>query len=87
MLYTCQLDRGRDAVLEHLNQKGIEARIYFPPAHRQPIFESSKAALPVTEEVASRILSIPMHAQLTQEELERIADVMTEGVQLARASR
>jgi perosamine synthetase len=87
MLYTCRLDHGRDAVLEHLNQKGIEARIYFPPAHRQPIFASSRAALPVTEEVASRILSIPMHAQLSQEELELIADVLTEGVQLAQASR
>jgi perosamine synthetase len=87
MLYTCLLDRGRDAVLEHLNRNGIEARIYFPPAHLQPIFASSSAALPVTEEVASRILSVPMHAQLSQEELGLIADVLAEGVQLAEASR
>jgi perosamine synthetase len=87
MLYTCLLDHGRNVVLEHLTRNGIEARIYFPPVHLQPIFASSTATLPVTEEVASRIVSIPMHAQLSQEELELIADVLTEGVQLAQASR
>ena len=38
MLYTCLVDKNRDAVLAHLLRVGIEARIYFPPAHLQPIF-------------------------------------------------
>ena len=80
MLYTCLVDTGRDAVLDHLAQRGIEARIYFPPAHLQPIFASKRQCLPVTEAVAARMLSIPMHSQLTSGELAEIADALEEAV-------
>jgi perosamine synthetase len=75
MLYTCLVEFGRDSVLEFLLQRGIEARMYFPPAHRQPIFDSG-LRLPVTEQVAARMVSIPMHAQLTGVELDEIADTV-----------
>jgi perosamine synthetase len=78
MLYTCLVDRDRDAVLDHLTRAGIEARIYFPPAHSQPIFAGQHRRLPVTEAVAAQMLSIPMHSQLTPGELARIADAVEE---------
>jgi perosamine synthetase len=80
MLYTCLIDKDRDAVLEHLLLKGIEARIYFPPAHLQPIFAGRRQRLPVTEAVASKMLSIPMHSRLTPDELAQIADAIEEAV-------
>jgi perosamine synthetase len=93
MLYTCLLDSGRDAALAHLNSRGIEARIYFPPVHRQPVFiraaqpDRPATVLPVTESVADRMLSIPVHAQLTHAELELIADTLTEAVRVGQVSR
>jgi FlaA1/EpsC-like NDP-sugar epimerase/dTDP-4-amino-4,6-dideoxygalactose transaminase len=90
MLYTVQLERGRERVLSCLLRAGIEARIYFPPAHRQPAYRDLDAKLPVTERVASRILSIPMHAGLTSEDLEEIAGVIetaTEGMHERRRGR
>jgi len=86
MLYTCLVDpdRSRDAVLDHLIGAGIEARVYFPPAHLQPIFAGQRRRLPVTEDVAMRMLSIPMHSRLTQGELGRIADTVQEAVSQAR---
>jgi perosamine synthetase len=75
MLYTCLVEFGRNSVLEFLLQRGIEARVYFPPAHRQPIFDSG-LRLPVTEQVAARMVSIPMHAQLTGVELDEVADTV-----------
>jgi perosamine synthetase len=86
MLYTCLVDRDRDAVLERLLQRGIEARVYFPPVHLQPVFLRSGQNLPVTEAVARRMISIPMHAQLTQDELSEIADAVEDAVQSAAAS-
>jgi len=80
MLYTCLVDRDRDAVLDHLLLKGIEARIYFPPAHLQPIFVGQRQRLPVTETVAARMLSIPMHSKLTLDELAQIANAIEEAV-------
>jgi perosamine synthetase len=79
-LYTCLLDRNRDDVLAYLLQAGIEARIYFPPAHRQPIFSEYRQSLPVTEAVAAKMLSIPMHSRLQPDELAQIADAICDAV-------
>lgn len=76
MLYTCLLDERRDEVLNGMLAEGIEARLYFPPAHRQPVFQQDVTDLPVTDALAERMLSIPMHSQLTQDELEDIADTL-----------
>lgn len=83
MLYTCLVDGDRDAILEYLLQHGIEARVYFPPVHQQPIFASRRRSLPVTEAVATRMISLPMHARLTPEELGEIADTVEAAVSLA----
>ncbi len=88
MLYTCLVDRdrSRDAVADHLMGAGIEARVYFPPAHLQPIFAGQRRRLPVTEDIAARMLSIPMHSRLTRGELARIADTVEEAIGRARAA-
>jgi len=79
-LYTCLVDRHRDDVLAHLLRVGIEARIYFPPAHLQPIFSEHRQSLPVTEAIAAKMLSIPMHSRLRPDELTRIADAICDAV-------
>ncbi|MCU1499116.1 MAG: DegT/DnrJ/EryC1/StrS family aminotransferase [Acidimicrobiales bacterium] len=76
MIYTTLVHGGRrQQVLDHLQAVGIEARIYFPPAHRQPVFvdRGIGAELPVTDEVAGQILSLPFHAKLTHDDLRLIA--------------
>ncbi|MDX5565723.1 DegT/DnrJ/EryC1/StrS family aminotransferase [Streptomyces sp. ID05-04B] len=83
MLYTCLLPGIREQVLAGLLDQGIEARIYFPPVHRQPIFAGRDrgpgdvAALPVTEAVAQAMLSLPVHHRLTEAEVAEIADTVT----------
>jgi len=84
MLYTVLVDHGRDAVLAHLLAHGIEARVYFPPVHLQPVFAGQSGPLPVTEDVAARMLSLPMHAQLTPAELGEIADRLEAAVRETR---
>lgn len=81
MLYTVRsgADR-RDAVLDALAADGIEARVYFPPAHRQPVFAARgdvPRELPVTDEIASEVLSLPLHSRLAPAEIEQIAAVAT----------
>lgn len=80
MLYTCLVDGDRDAVLDCLLREGIEARVYFPPAHLQPIFVQHRQWLPITEAVATRMLSIPMHSRLTLDELSQIAEAIERSV-------
>lgn len=84
MLYTVLLDErvDRDAVLAELQEAGIEAKVYFPPVHRQPIFRDVAGAVRLdrTEDVARRMLSLPFHAALTDEELEFLAERLTRAV-------
>lgn len=79
MLYTCLVDGDRDAVLDYLLQAGIEARIYFPPAHLQPIFVG-RQRLPITEALAGKMLSIPMHSRLEPEELAEIGEMIENAI-------
>lgn len=82
MLYTTLVAEGvdRDVARQHMIDSGVEARLYFPPAHRQPIFADTGAELPVTDSVAARMLSIPFHASLTDVELAEVADTLLRAV-------
>ncbi len=77
MLYTIsiepeQIKLSRDEILHALKTRGIEAKIYFPPVHLQPVFRKlgcQEGMLPITEKVCKNILSLPFHSKLNQEHL------------------
>jgi perosamine synthetase len=88
MMYTVLVDAAdRDAVLAGMLEQGVEARVYFPPVHRQPLFATAGIRLPVTERVSRRMLSIPFHAQLTADELESVATALEKAVATAPRPR
>lgn len=73
--YTICVEEDRDKLVEGLNTAGIAAGIYYPiPIHQQPLYTNMgyKDVLPVTESIALRVLSLPVHPTLTQDELETI---------------
>lgn len=85
MLYTLKVDaRMRDRVMAALIDSGIEAKLYFPPAHTQPIFKDRTISLPVTERLAAEMLSIPFHSKLTHEDLDAIAAGLVRAVHDAK---
>jgi dTDP-4-amino-4,6-dideoxygalactose transaminase len=71
----------RDEIVDWLNQQGIGARVYYKtPLHQQPIFQEMEryqhVELPVTEDIANSVLSLPVHPALSREDLERIVEVV-----------
>lgn len=74
--YVIQVDR-RDAVRNALNGRGIHTLIHYPvPVHQQPAYAGRIAcarSMEQTERLAGRILSLPMYAELTDDQVERIA--------------
>jgi UDP-2-acetamido-2-deoxy-ribo-hexuluronate aminotransferase len=74
----------RDALKEHLATKGIPAMIYYPiPAHKQKMFASFGVAnidLPIPDWLTSRVISLPMHTELEEEQLRYICDAVKEFV-------
>ena len=74
-LYTILSER-RDKLLKKLNDKGIGAVSYYPiPVHKTPFYKS-KASLPVTDWAASHALSLPIHPNVTQKNIEFIAKTL-----------
>ena len=78
-LYVIETDH-RDAMLEHLGQAGIHAGIHYPiPIHEQKAYRDlgkGPGSFPVTEKASPRLLSLPMYAELTDEQLRRVADAV-----------
>lgn len=85
-LYVVTLpDRARrDALRAHLAAAGIGCDIHYPtPAHLQPAFAGlgyGPGSLPVTEDLAGRILSLPLFPELTRTEVEQVAAAVRGGV-------
>ena len=75
--YTLRLiDVDRDAVREKLAGLGIPAMIYYPiPLHLQKAYQDPRylpGDFPVAEKLAACVLSLPMHTELDDEQLEYI---------------
>jgi dTDP-4-amino-4,6-dideoxygalactose transaminase len=65
------LNGKRDALIEKFKALGIQYGIQYRPNHLLSYFRSSYP-LPVTEEVYSRIISIPMHPELSDDDINLI---------------
>ncbi len=70
----------RDALASYLKGAGIETGIHYPvPLHRQPAWllaYGEGPALPRAERLAQEILSLPVFPDLTDAEVERVADAV-----------
>jgi len=70
--------KQRDKLALYLKKKGIQTGIHYPvPLHRQPCVRSD-ISLPITEKYVDEILSLPMHPQLTDIEVEYVASCVRE---------
>ena len=67
----------RDTLHDFFGSHGVATRKYFyPPLHRQRAYKGLRSgALPVTGEVSRNVLSLPMYAHLTKQDIGRIIRV------------
>tara|TARA_B100000959_G_C14989293_1_gene627025 strand:- start:654 stop:1739 length:1086 start_codon:yes stop_codon:yes gene_type:complete len=72
--------KKRGALKKYLEASGIKAEIHYPiPCHKQKaVIQKDAEQLPVTEKIIHEILSLPMHPQLKNDELEFIAEKVTD---------
>ncbi|MCG4261462.1 DegT/DnrJ/EryC1/StrS family aminotransferase [Acetobacter senegalensis] len=65
----------REPLQARLKERGVPSAIYYPlPLHKQPAYRDHHdgSRLPVSEDLATRILALPIHPELTDEEVSRI---------------
>ena len=70
------LDTDRDELQHFLSENDIPAMIYYPvPLHQQKAYnrgEYNDKDFPATMELIDEVISLPMHTELTEEQLEKI---------------
>ncbi len=78
--YTIKVPAGKNIELqEYLKKHQIPAMIYYPiPLHKQAAFEqwTDDRTFPVSDELAGRVLSLPMHTELEKDQLTHICDTI-----------
>jgi dTDP-4-amino-4,6-dideoxygalactose transaminase len=69
---------SRDGLALMLLAEGVDTRKYFdPPVHRQRAYRHLEyRPLPVTDAVAAGVLSLPVYPDLTDEQVERVAELV-----------
>lgn len=81
--YTLRVLNGkRDALAEHLKQNEVPHGIYYPiPLHSQKAYRSEryrKEDFPVTDQLVKEVISLPMHTELDDGQIEFIAKMVND---------
>ena len=72
-------EAARDRTQAALKADGVPTAIYYPrPLHRQPAYSGQHdgSALPVSEDLAARILALPIHPDLTDQDVDRVCEAV-----------
>lgn len=76
---TDEFPMKRDAFIDYLTSKGIGSAVHYPiPIHRQPMFGLTNYPdpCPVSTQLSSSVLSLPVHPLLDQKEIAFICDTI-----------
>ena len=76
-------EAARDRIRAALHADGVPTAIYYPrPLHRQPAYSAQHdgSPLPVSEDLAGRILALPIHPDLTDADVDRICEAVLAAV-------
>lgn len=71
--------RLRDRLAEFLADRGVETLIHYPvPPHRQNAYSGSSWDLPIADELASSVLSLPMGPHLSEADVDDVVGLVWE---------
>lgn len=76
------IDADRNALMQHLLDKGIPCAIYYPiPLHSQKAYldpRYKEEQFPVTNQLVQEVIALPMHTELDDEQIKYITDSVIE---------
>lgn len=72
------LDNRRDALIAHLDRRGIGTGVHFLPVHKHTFFRDARRGdMSVTEKVCPEVLTLPLHSNMNSEWAERVIEGVT----------
>jgi perosamine synthetase len=91
-VYVVQLPRGvdRDAAVVAMRERGVDTKPYLPAIHLMGFYRERfghrEGEFPVCEDVAARSLALPFFPQLTEGEVEQVAETLRGVIEAAQVS-
>lgn len=74
--YTIRID-NRESVQSKLAEAGIPTAVHYPiPLNKQPAVGDEAVHLPVGDEMAKKVISLPMHPYMRDDELQRVKEAL-----------
>lgn len=71
-IYTIQTEQ-RESLRTHLTEQGVATGVYYEtPIHHQPAYRNYTPELPTVNRLSNQVLALPVHPQLTADELDQI---------------
>lgn len=78
------LNEKRDDLVQHLNDNGVPCGVYYPvPLHLQKAYRDERydeADFPVTNQLVKEVISLPMHTELDNEQIDFITNLIIDFV-------
>ena len=67
----------REKLRDHLSETDVASGVYYPtPIHRLDAYDGYDADVPVADRAADEVLSLPVHPNVTGEDIDRIAEAI-----------
>ena len=84
MIYSilAKTNKIREKIRMDLEKNKIETRVNFPPVHLQPVYkkflDSQEGICPIAEDIANRVLGLPIFLTITKEEQDLVIKIIKE---------
>jgi len=67
---------ARDRLREALHAERIQTSVHYPPIHRFSFYRDEGVSLPRAEDVTDRLITLPLHSKLTDEDVDLVVDAL-----------
>lgn len=77
----CRSNEERDALIDQLKERGVNAVFHYLPLHKSPFFTSqgnSNVSLPNSERIAKCLIRLPLYYDLSTDQQQRVIDAVLE---------
>lgn len=69
-------EQVRDRLISHMREHNIATGVHYYPCHLHPCYVNLKAIVPISSEIWKRILTLPIHPNITDNDMDRIIDTL-----------
>ena len=66
--------------MEFMKSEGIQTSIHYPPIHQFDHYSHYGVTLPITEEVAAREVTLPLHPRMLDEDVDTVVNAINRAV-------